>query len=344
MNRPEDIFAHKLIMFLTMGRSFATYIGVLGFASLIAIAWPSAVLIGLFVGLVPGILLWLAPSLFMYSLLWWITRALVRQIPMFVQAGPPGFIISGFIAALVAIPAIIIPHHFNIRAQEVAQLLRATDVESDQPIVLPDSTISLVIDGNFNWQRQRPYCETLCARLLFDSNVARVIAMDPVHGNPVSYWIERRESCPDHPNLNLSVRWSTDVPLARADMLEDRVRIRIDHGECLVEGDGRLEEAAATISYRHIQKGTELFQRPWSLQPGPPIANRLEIADLTGAIVYRRTEVTTIALSTPLQIETAAGFATHVGWERSNVTLGQMGPRGRDVLPHILAAAMKKPP
>lgn len=330
-------------MFFTMSRSFATYIGVLGLASLIAIAWPSAVLIGLFVGLVPGILLWLAPSLFMYSLLWWITRALVRQIPMFVQAGLLRLIISGFIATIVAIPAVIIPRHFNVRAQGVAQLLQATDFEPDQPIVLPDTTVGLVIDENYNRQKRRPYCETLCARLLFDSTVARVIAVDPARGNPVAFWIERRESCPDRPNLNLAVRWPTDFPLARGDMLEDRVRTRIDRGECLMEGDGRLEEAAATISYRHIQKGTELFQRSWSLQPGPPVVNRLEIADLGGAIVYRRTEVTIIALSTPLQIETAAGFATHVGWERFNVTLGQIGPHGRDILPHILAAAVRKP-
>ena len=66
--------------------------------------------------------------------------------------------------------------------------------------------------------------------------VARVIAVDPTHGNSATaFWIERRETCPDHPKLNFGVTWMTDFPLVRGDTPNDRVRDRIAHGECLIE-------------------------------------------------------------------------------------------------------------
>ena len=81
------MFAHKLSVVFAMSRFFTIYFGLLGVAALIAIAWPPVVLIGLLLGFVPGIFLWVAPSLLMCSLLWWITRAIIRQTPMLAQAG-----------------------------------------------------------------------------------------------------------------------------------------------------------------------------------------------------------------------------------------------------------------
>lgn len=343
----EDIFPHKLSMVFTMSRFSTIYFGLLGVAATIAIAWPPAVLIGLLLGFVPGILLWVAPSLLMYSLLWWITRAIIRRTPILAKAGLLRFVVPALSATIVAVPAVLIPHRINMQAEDAAQRLRTNDFEPDKPIVLPDTTVALVIDGNYNWLKRKPSCETLCVRLLFNSAVARVIAVDPAHGNSTTaFWIERRETCPDRPNLNFDVRWTTDFPLVRGDMFEDRVRTRIARGECLIEADGHLDEAAATISYRHVQKGTPLFQRPWSFQPGPPVVNRLEISGADGAMIYRRTEVTIIDLATPLQIETAAGFlttVTYAGWGRYEKTFGQIGPHGRDVLPQILGDAARKP-
>ncbi|WP_334503550.1 hypothetical protein [Bradyrhizobium sp. AZCC 1678] len=334
-------------MILTMSRPFAIYIGLLGVATLVVIAWPPIALFGLFLGVVPGIFFWVAPSLFVYSLLWWSTRAAIQQTPIArrAQAGLLRFVVPAFSAAIIAVPAVLIPYLNNMRAEEVAQRLRDSDREPDEPIVLPE-TVALVMDGNYNWPKKKPFCETLCVRLLFNSSVARVIAVDPAYGSTAAFWIERREVCPDRPNLNFDVRWTTDFPLTRGDTPEDRVRARIAGGECLMEGDGHLEEATATISYRHVQKGTTIFQRPWSLQPGPPVVNRLEISNTSGATLYRRTEVILIDLTTPLQIATAAGLlttVTYAGWARYNKTLGQIGPHGRDVLPYILRDAVKTP-
>jgi hypothetical protein len=284
----------------------------------------------------------------MYSLLWWSTRALILQTSI-ARPPPSGllrFVVPIFSGAIVAIPAVLIPYLSNVQAQDAALRLRASDLEPGGPIVLPE-IVALVIDGNYNWSKKKPFCETLCVRLLFNSMVARVIAVDPTHGNSATaFWIERRETCPDRPNLDFGVRWLTDFPLVRGDTPEDRVRDRIAHGECLIEGDGRPEAAATTISYRHLQKGTTTFQRPWSIPPGQPVVNRLEISDTRGTLAYRRTEVTIIDLTSPLQIGTAAGLlttATYAGWARYEKTFGQIGPNGRDVLPHVFGDAAKKP-
>ena len=103
-----------------------------------------------------------------------------------------------------------------------------------------------------------------------------------------------------------------------------------------MEGDGRPEDAAATVAYRRVQRGTSTFQHPWSIPPGPPVVNRLEILGANGVPLYRRTEVTTIEVTMPLMVETRAGLlttATYAGWARYEKTLGQIGPNGRDVFP-----------
>jgi len=334
---------------VAMSRRFAIYIGLVGAAALISIAWPAAVLIGLFVGVIPGLILWVAPSLFLYSLLWWGTRAILLRIPAMARLSARGigrFIVSIISAAIIAVPAFRIPHLINMRAEDAAQQLQTADRELEKPVALPD-TVVLVIDGNYNWSKRKPFCETLCLRLLFNSAVARVIAVDPVHGNTTSaFWIERRDACPESANMRFDVTWKTDGSFVRGDTLQDRLRARVSSGECLIEGDGRLEAAAMTIAYRKVEKGMTALGHPWSLQPDLTSVNRLEVSDASGATIYRRTEVAVPHLTAPLQVTVAAGLlttVTYAGWARTSTTLGEIGPHGRDVLPNVLGEAVRKP-
>jgi len=172
------------------------------------------------------------------------------------------FVVPAVSGAIVATPAVLVPYLINVRAEDAAQSLRAGDREPENLVALPP-VVALVIEGNYNWSKQKPFCETLCLRLLFNSMVARVIAVDPARGSATSaFWIERRESCPERANFNFGVRWKTDFPFVRGDTPEDRVRARIAGGECLLEGDGRPEEAAMTISYRTVQEGINILARP----------------------------------------------------------------------------------
>jgi hypothetical protein len=332
-----------------VSRSFAIYLGVTGVAALVVLAVPGVVLIGLFLGIIPGIVLWSSPSLFVYSLLWWSTRAILLRIPILTQIPMVGmlpFAVPVLSAVLVATPAVLIPFLINTRVDALAQRMRAGDFEPEKPVALTP-VVALLMEGNINWSTRKPFCETLCLRLLYNSAVARIIAVDPAHSNATSaFWIERRDACPERPNFDFDVRWMTDFPLARGDNPEDRVRARIAHGECLMEGDGRLDEAAMTISYRTVQKGVSIFEHPWALQPGVPTIKRLEVSDANGGTLYRRTEVTSVRVTNPLQIVSAFGFlttVTYAGWARQNSVLAEIGPHGRDVLLHVFGAAVRKP-
>jgi hypothetical protein len=329
-----------------MNPSFAIYLCFLGFAALVAIAWPGAVMIGFFLGVIPGVVLWVAPSLFMYSLLWWCTRAFFLVSAWIINIHVRRSVVSVLSAMIVAIPAAVVPQLINMQTEAAVQRLRADDKELERPIALP-STVALVIDGNYDWKKRKPSCEVLCLRLLYNETVARVIAIDSTRANDISaFWIEQRVTCPERPNFAFDVAWKTDFPLVRGDNLRDRVRARIVGGDCLLEGDGRPEDATLTISYRKFQKGRSALEHSWDIRPGLPAANRLEIIDANDGTIYRRTEVKFARLATPLLITTRAGLlttVTYAGWWRSEETLGQMGPNGRDVFPQILGEAVRKP-
>src|SRR5689334_17865208 len=267
-----------------MSRGFAIYIGSVGAAALAVVAWPGIVLVGLFLGIIPGLVLAVAPSLFLYSLLAWGTRTLLLRIPALAgspNAGAARLIVPVLTGAIVVAPAVLIPHQINMRSDQSVQALQAGDHGAAEPVRLPP-VVALVLEGNYDWSRRKPFCETLCLRLLFNSAVARVIAVDPSQRNAMSaFWIERRDRGAEVVNFACGVRW-TDVPFVRGDTWEDRVRARIAGGECLVEGDGRPEEAAMTISYRSVEKGVSALKHPWALQLDPPAAHRLEISEAGG--------------------------------------------------------------
>jgi hypothetical protein len=64
---------------ICMSHRFTAYLGCTGILALVTIAFPGIVIVGLFAGVVPGILLEAVPSLFFYSLPWWGTRALLMK-------------------------------------------------------------------------------------------------------------------------------------------------------------------------------------------------------------------------------------------------------------------------
>jgi hypothetical protein len=331
-----------------MRRGFTIYIGCVGALALAAIAWPGLVLVGLFMGVIPGLLIALSPSLFVYSLSWWGMRTLLLKLRAWVpisSIGAPSQVVHILSVAIVVACAVAIPQLSDTRANRAAQVLQAGDRAPAEAVRLPPVVV-LILEGNYDWSARKPFCETLCLRLLFNSAVDRVIAVDPVHDNATSaFWIERHDHCPAAVRFGFGVQWN-DIPFVRGDTWEDRIRARTARGECLVAGEGRPEEAAMTISYRTVEKGVSAFERPWALELGPPAVHRLEISEASGETVYRRTEVVTERLASPLRIETAAGLlttVTYAGWARAKSTSAPIGVHGRDVLPQLLGGALRKP-
>jgi hypothetical protein len=204
-----------------MSSRFTAYLGCLGVVALLVIAFPDIALAGLFAGVVPGILLGLAPSLFCYSLAWWCARALVVRLATARWIAPTSDIgrralrtaAGGIAVAIVALPAFVIPHAINSSLAESVAALRAEDREIAGPVSFPPVT-AVALRDNYDPLKQELFCETLCQRLLYSGAVSRVVVADGLPARAVgAFWIERRERCPEPALARAKVRWPVDFPL-----------------------------------------------------------------------------------------------------------------------------------
>jgi hypothetical protein len=335
-----------------MSSRFTVYLGCTGIVALLVIVFPAIVLVARFAGVVPGFLLAITPSLFCYSLAWWCARALVQRLvtPRWVAPASDagrralGAAAGGIAAVIVALPAFLVPQAINSSFAESVAGLRADDRDRQGPVAFPPVT-AIVLKDSYDPRKKTLLCETLCQRLLYSGAVARIVVADGVPARAVgAFWVERRDQCPEPALPRSDIRWPVDFPLRAGEAPEQRVRARIAAGECLMQGDGRVEEAGATIAFGTVKAGADSLGHPWALWLDTVRANRLELVEHGGRVLYRRTEVTLEPLAVPLVIGTRAGLltsVTYVGWARSQLTHGQIGPHGRDVLPDLLGAAAR---
>jgi hypothetical protein len=124
-----------------------------------------------------------------------------------------------------------------------------------------------------------------------------------------------------------------------------QTRQRMDAGECLIAGAGSLDEARLLVDVRSI-----LPQRSSTLTQAVPVdtveAERIEISDRSGRVLFRRTEVRSAALSSPVWISSGSSYRSapgYFGFARNLSISGEIGPEGRDVLPAVLGEAVRLP-
>jgi hypothetical protein len=336
-----------------MSRGFAIYLGCTGALALLAIAVPGLVLIGYFAGILPGLILGSAPTLFLYSIPWWVLRELLLRGSSAVvkpQSDAGNKTVrwtAGVAAALILIaPAIMVPRALNAPIERAAAELRADDRDTARPLALPP-VIGIVTRGTYEWVGETPKCTTLCQRLLYNGAVSRIIAGDTIPPTIVrAFWIERRtEPCPKPPIDSHDVFFPDDYKSKKNNPVVV-VRERTAAGECIIQGPGKFDEASLLISYLQIKKGVSPFDAPWALALDTVSATRLEITQADGQILYRRTEVKTEPLSVPLAVGLSAGLlttVTYAGWGRSETTYSEIGPQGSHALPAVLGAAARLP-
>ena len=120
---------------------FSIYLLLTGLAAGAVLAFPHIVLFGLFLGILPGIVLGFVPTLFFYSLLWWGTRALLLRFAAYrgVDIGAPGLhpVIGAVSAVIVALPITLAPMFINATIKDKVAMLRAEDEELAAPISFP---------------------------------------------------------------------------------------------------------------------------------------------------------------------------------------------------------------
>jgi hypothetical protein len=162
-----------------------------------------------------------------------------------------------------------------------------------------------------------------------------------------SFRIERRDQCPDpelRPNL---IRWlgeGNNGPYGIA----GNVHARIAAGECLVRDAGRIEDAELIISLGYVKVGDRFVESQWNPWFDFTNAERLEIIEAGGRVLYRYTVVQAALLEAPLRWTTSIGFLSRAitsGWVRRHLrSKPSIGPDGREILPDILGAEVTRPP
>jgi hypothetical protein len=335
---------------------FLRFLGVTGVATIIVLVMPASVVIGMLLGGLPGLFLMIAPTLFMYLAPWWGLKWLVLKLG----------IIAGFDAASwplrctaillpiapILLAAFKIPAMINApREQEIVQL-QASDVKPAGIIKLP-ATVAIELPASsrsdFRRRELRPSCEALCLRLLYNGAVSRVIAAARFPDGrieQVSFRIERRDQCPEPELPYKLITWlgeGNNGPYGIA----GNVQARIAAGECLVRDAGRIEEADAIVSVRHVKVGDGFVESQWNLWLDLLNAQRLEIIEAGGRVLYRYTQVHAALLAAPLRWTTSFGLLSTAivsGWVRRDVSTPSIGSDGRDVLPGILGAEVTRPP
>jgi hypothetical protein len=332
-------------------------LGCTGLAAAIVMAFPGTAVLGLFLGILPGLILGLTPALFIYLLIWGALRRLVLKLGTVDGSNPESRTLRHAASlvpiAILMILAFAIPGMINAPHEREMAHLQATDVQASGVIKFP--AIVAVELPNFSHIGRRgegPFCEALCLRLLYNGVVSRVIAAarHPDGATDLaSYRIERREQC-EKPGLPRTlIVW----PKQHLEMgtgpkrVEARVQARIAAGECLVREAGRIEDADMVIAVRNVRAAASRYSGPWSLWLDTVGATRLEITEADGRVLYRRTQITAELLSAPLRFTAGGGLmtsATYVGWAYRAVLMQPLGPDGRDILPALLGTEAARPP
>lgn len=330
-----------------------TFLLITGGLTALLFAVPKIVVAGYAFFLMPGIFLSYFPTVFTYSLLWHLIQVAIKKTIFSFGLNASSIVtksVIGILAViLLVVPAFLIPIHFNGSPKENIHELLKNDTPLASEISLPP-IVAVVVPKRYSREKRSNQCESICLRLLYNKVVAEVIvAKPPSNGSSdlfslkgASYIIEKRDQCPKPSLVSSNIVW----PRTGLDRLDKRIEDRIASGDCLIRRNGVVKDADLVIAYLEAKKEKSKFSHPWQLALDTVSANRLEIKNRAGMVLFRRTEVESHLLAVPLHINVLAGMLTTVtyfGWARTKFTINKIGPHGRDVLPDILGEAAKLP-
>jgi hypothetical protein len=329
---------------------FLRFLGAAGVGTIIVLIMPASVFIGILLGGVPGLFLMIAPTLFTYLACWWGLNWLILRLGTIAGIDAASWSLRGIAVLLpiapIAYAAFAIPAAINAPRERDIMELQASDVQAAEIIKLP-ATVAIELPAashsDFRRREFRPVCEALCLRLLYNGAVSRVIAAARFPDGRIdqaSFRIERRDQCPDPELAHKLIVWSGEGKYRRYSIAES-VQARIAAGECLVRDAGRMEHADATIAVRNVKMGDYFVSPQWNPFLDLIYAERVEIVESGGRVLYRYTEVAAELLAAPLRSHT---FIRNSGWVRWSVHTPSVGPDGRNVLPGILGAEATRPP
>jgi hypothetical protein len=285
-----------------------TYLIITGIGAFVALSMPSLVVIGSFL-IVPGLILALMPTAFMYG----VAFALVRLLLKSFLSGFPLHVMSG--AATLAL--------FWTVPQPGIALTRGILASLKEPDIQPSAPIAL----NGDILLARPFedrCEALCAAVLKTPGVTSV-RVQTVRGRSNTYRIVpastpgKRSTVIGHGLLE-ERRYDASDPLAPQRALEAEWNLMMSEGKALLQSND-APEPDFTIA---IEDGPavpdakpSLRRNDWSLEPSAAHRKALTITDAGEQVLLRQSILSIFAPAAPLLIGTSGGIENfRFGWER----------------------------
>ena len=287
-----------------MSRKALTFFSITGGLAFLALSFPSLVIAGLFLLIIPGIVLFAAAPVFLYSALGYATWRLTGGMHRSARLA----ILLGTLAILAVIPAWLL----NLPINDERAALTAHDMTAPIP-PLRDTTLAIFTPSRSHSGGRQPAdtaCDGICQRLLYNGAVARVIrgayapripATEPVTVR--AYRIERRDTCPAVALPDDTDQWPGD-PHDYSDRARDRIAARIAAGQCLISEAATMDEADYVLRDYAVREPALKYDQP-------PIADtvrakRIEFgvrtADGPPRVIHRKTQVESKPVAMPFMI------------------------------------------
>jgi hypothetical protein len=292
-----------------------TYLIITGIGAFVALTMPSLVIIASFL-IIPGLILALMPTAFMYGVAFALFRLLLGSF----LSGVPLNVMAG--AATLAL-FWTIPQPGLTRAGGMLASLKEPDIQASAPIALKgDILLSRPFEGR---------CDALCAALLKTPGITSVRVQTP-RGHSDTYRIVpdstpgKRGTVIGHGLLE-ERRYDASDPLAPQRALEAEWNLMMSEGKALLQSDD-APEPDFTIAIEDGPAVPDAKPRSgrvdWSIEPSAPHRKALTIT--AGERVLLRQSILSIyAPAAPLLIGTSGGIENfRFGWARQRLGDGKM--------------------
>ena len=310
-----------------------------GLMTLLAVLYPDSIVFGLFFGVVGGVLLMVAPSFFVYGLLFTLLLTLLRRFGKKRLILAPAILIGGGLAA---------SYFLNQGTYEKLEALTADDKDMVGSVGVRKSVAILTAPVPYRQRtrKEAPACVELCQRLLYNGAAERVLIgyiREADRGNFTNvrikaYYVENRDVCP-------AVRGTLEA-----------VSLRMAAGECLLSEESAVGEADIVYLTERIiaRRNFEYYDRH-DLTIVAVSARRKSILEKTAGgyqSLFRKTEIHAQPLFYPLLFSAVfrqkggGDIVTGTGFIRSRLFLNNLENFAGDEEPRIFAQAareVKKP-
>lgn len=213
----------------------------------------------------------IAPAVFMISMVLFLIYNLLVKF---------NFQYKLLCAPLTVLALVIPPFLVNQVIEWKIKTLTSGDINNVQASYTKPTSLALI--SNFP---QKNNCTDLCQRLLLSGEVKKltIVAPDSLFNEPdismsgVTYWLEKREVCPDTAIRKSSGRVSIKGEKWRNGMMTaaDMIQLKIASGTCLMVKSATAEEADAIVSQIYIRRSSYSRQNGFSLFSDFQTANRL---------------------------------------------------------------------